>query len=98
MIIRLTNKAQADLIAIGDHIAGYDPDRAAGLVRALRAKCLSLAELPRGYPLVPRFEAFGIRRRVHGNYLIFYRLDDDQVVVLHVLHGARDYAGLLGPE
>jgi toxin ParE1/3/4 len=35
---------------------------------------------------------------VHGNYLIFYRIDPDHVVVVHVLHGARDYEAILFPD
>lgn len=38
-----------------------------------------------------------MRHRVHGNYLIFYRVETEAVVVLHILHGAMDYAGLLFP-
>jgi large subunit ribosomal protein L34 len=34
---------------------------------------MALADTPRAYPLVPRYERFGIRRCVHGNDLIFYR-------------------------
>ena len=36
-----------------------------------------------------------LRRRVHGNYQIFYRVTDDLVFVVRVLHGARDYEALL---
>ena len=44
-----------------------------------------------------RYAASGVRRRVHGNYLIVYRVQDRRVV-LHILHGARDYAAVLFPE
>jgi plasmid stabilization system protein ParE len=54
--------------------------------------------MPYGFALVPRYERHGIRRRVHGNYLIFYRIDADRVTVIHVLHGARDYAAVLFDE
>ena len=64
-------------------------------IEELRDRCLSLADTPLAFPLVPRYERSGVRRRVHGNYLIFYRVEAKQVVVLHVLHGAMDYAGLL---
>lgn len=37
--------------------------------------------------MVPRYEKQGIRRKVHGNYLIFYRLDGEQVIVVHILQG-----------
>jgi plasmid stabilization system protein ParE len=34
---------------------------------------------------------------VHGNYLIFYRADESEVFVAHILHGAMDYAPILFP-
>lgn len=78
------------------YIAQDNPLRALTLVQELRDKCLSLADAPLAFPLVPRYERFGVRRRVHGSYLIFYRVEaEGVVVVLHILHGATDYAGLL---
>ncbi len=49
----------------------------------------------RAYPLVPRNERFGIRRCVHGDYLIFYRLQPEQIAVIHILQGARNIEALL---
>ncbi|MHC5232748.1 type II toxin-antitoxin system RelE/ParE family toxin [Brucella sp. LJL56] len=56
-----------------------------------------IAASAEAFPLVPRYEKQGIRRKIHGNYLIFYRVDADQLVVVHILHGARDYAAII-PE
>jgi plasmid stabilization system protein ParE len=98
MIVRLAAAAEADLEAIGDWIAQDSPARAISFVVELRHACLGLAQLPEGYPLVPRHEQFGIRRRVHGNYLIFYRIDGRAIDVLHILHGARDYESILFPD
>ncbi|WP_258889806.1 type II toxin-antitoxin system RelE/ParE family toxin [Sphingomonas sp. SUN019] len=42
-----------------------------------------------------RYEHQGIRRCLHGKYLIFYRIEDDAVAILHVLHGSRDYTAIL---
>ena len=98
MIVRLSAEAERDLERIGDHIARDSPGRAIGFLEQLRAKCLGLAEFPERFPLVPRYEGFGVRHRVHGNYLIFYRAGADDVVVLHVLHGAMDYAAILFPD
>jgi toxin ParE1/3/4 len=39
--------------------------------------------------------ADGIPRRVHCNYLIFYRIRIDMVEILHVIHGACDYAQIV---
>ena len=44
------------------------------------------------------YRDIGLRRRIYGSYLIFYRIRDDTVEVLHVLHGARDYDKILFPD
>lgn len=95
MKVRITAQAERDLEGIGDYIAQDNPSRALSFIEELRDKCLSLADTPLAFPLVPRYEQLGVRRRLHGHYLIFYRVEKQQVVVLHVLHGAMDYEGLL---
>ncbi|MGH8445179.1 MAG: type II toxin-antitoxin system RelE/ParE family toxin [Solimonas sp.] len=98
MKLVLTEAAKADLIAIGDFIALDNPVRAGSFVDELLDRCESLAELPRAFPLVPRYEHWNIRRRVHGAYLIFYRIDDDVIHVIHILNGAQDFEALLFPD
>ena len=98
MKVRITSEAEADLEAIADWIANDSPSRALSFNAELRDACLTLANLPAGYPVVPRYERFAIRRRVYGNYLIFYRVVERTVEVLHVLHGARDYEAILFPD
>lgn len=98
MIVVVTDEAAYDLERISDTIALDNPERAITFVRELRMSCESLGEFPKAYPLVPRYEDSGVRRRVHGNYLIFYRIGVNTVEVLHVLHGAMDYTPLLFPE
>jgi toxin ParE1/3/4 len=48
--------------------------------------------------LIPRYENHGIRRCVHRDYLIFYRVMEDLVEIIHILHGARNYEVLLFPD
>jgi toxin ParE1/3/4 len=98
MIVVVTAKAEADLERIGDHIALSNPLRALSFVQELRQSCERLAEMPEGFPLVKRYEASDVRRRIHGNYLIFYRIGTSTIDVIHVLHGAMDYERLLFPE
>ena len=95
MIVRLAAAVERDLEAIGDYIARDDPARALRFVLELRDLCLGLGEFPHRFPVVPRYESLGIRRRVHGRYAIFYVVGTDAVTVLHVLHGARDHEALL---
>lgn len=97
MIVIITEAAERDLEAIGDYIARDNPDRAASFVGELRDDCLGLARFPERFPLVARYEAQGFRRRVHGNYLIFYRAEQSRVAVLHILNGAQDYEAIMFP-
>jgi plasmid stabilization system protein ParE len=57
--------------------------------------CKELGKAPRASPLVPRYENREVRRRVHGNYLIFYRVTDRAVEVIQIVHAARDLDALL---
>jgi toxin ParE1/3/4 len=98
MIVVLTAEAGADLEQIGAYVAEQSPRNALNLIRELRQRCESLLDTPRGYPLVPRYEHLGVRRRPFGRFLIFYRINQDRIEVVHILHGARDYESLLFPE
>jgi toxin ParE1/3/4 len=95
MKVLITDEAWADMLGIARNIMQDNPARAGSFVDELYERCQTLADAPRAYPLLPNYESEGIRRRVHGNYLIFFRVKDDSVDVLHVLHGARDYGRLL---
>ncbi|WP_311766823.1 MULTISPECIES: type II toxin-antitoxin system RelE/ParE family toxin [unclassified Burkholderia] len=72
--MRLPDFAIAELEAVADYIARDNPQRAVTFVREIRDKCMSLAAMPLAFPLVPRFERYGVRHRVYGNYQIFYRV------------------------
>ncbi|TRC92613.1 type II toxin-antitoxin system RelE/ParE family toxin [Mesorhizobium sp. WSM4303] len=89
-----TDQAEADLEAIGDYIALDNPFRAVTFIQELRRDCVELRTMPERYPLFERHRSRGIRRRVHGNYLIFYRVGE----ILHILHGAMDPWGRLVPR
>lgn len=76
------------------YIANDNPRRALSFVQELRGKCEALAYNPLAFPLVPQYEGYGIRRQVHGNYLVFYRIDAERVVIVHAFYGALDYRAL----
>jgi plasmid stabilization system protein ParE len=98
MIVHLSAEAEYDLETIGDYIARDKPERALSFLHELRSKCLGLADMPERFPLVPRYEATGVRRRVHGDYLIFFRVEAEKVVIIHILHGAQNYSTILFPS
>lgn len=98
MIVVLTEEAKADLEHIGDYIAADNPTRADTFVWELTARCAALADIPRAFPLLPRYEHMGVRRRPYGEYLIFYRIGAQSIDVLHILNGAQNYEAILFPE
>ncbi len=98
MKVVFTATAERNLEQIADYIAEDNPPRALSFVRELRERALALADMPQAYPLVPRYERWGVRRRLHGNYLILYVIKDDAIVILTVAHGAQDYGRLLFPD
>jgi toxin ParE1/3/4 len=54
VIVVVTAEAESDLEQIATHIAEQSIEIALNFVQELREKCESLADAPRGYPLVPR--------------------------------------------
>ncbi|MFZ5746900.1 MAG: type II toxin-antitoxin system RelE/ParE family toxin [Pseudomonadota bacterium] len=98
MKVVFTRGAEAALEQIGDYIAQDNPSRALSFVHELREKSLGLADMPEAFPLVPRYARLGIRRRVHGDYLILYQVAAREITILLVAHGARDYDRLLDEE
>ena len=96
MKIVFTDAAKADLRDIGDWIAEDNPVRARSFIVELRRKTLSIGVNPRLYPLALNLEVQGIRRRLYRGYLIFYRVGENRIDILHILHGARDYEALMG--
>jgi len=94
----LSAQAKADLREIAFYIARHNKVRAISFVRELQQKATEIGEMPRAFPIVPRYEHQGVRRRVYRNYLIFYRVETGRVLVIHILHGARDYEAILFPD
>ena len=94
--LAFTDKAEADLESLAAHIAESNPARAATFVDEPRSACDGVARRPLAFPLAPRLAGTGARRRVFGNYLIFYRASAEVVLILRVLHVAVDHRRLFG--
>jgi toxin ParE1/3/4 len=95
---RRSPQAEADLDTIWRYIAGQSSsyEVADRLIDSILDRFLLLASHPylgraRDEDLRP-----GIRSFPTGNYLILYRIQDDRVVILRVVHGNRNLQTLLG--
>lgn len=87
--LRFSPKARQDLLDIGDYIALDSPDRALSFVTELAEHCERIAANPDAYPLTPDLGE-GIRRAVHGRYLLFFTAIAGAVRIQRILHGARE--------
>ncbi|MEW6444480.1 MAG: type II toxin-antitoxin system RelE/ParE family toxin [Pseudomonadota bacterium] len=97
MRLVFTPLAEQDLEAIADYIAADSPVRALSFVRELRARCQGITLNPPGYRLRPEL-GDGIRSCAHGHYVIFFESDHDTVMVVRVMHGARDLPAVFSAE
>ena len=87
--VHKTPQAERDLIEIWKYIAKDNEENADRTYQLLEEKCDKLAEFPQiGAPKDELLS--GMRSLVHGNYLIFYKIQADCIVILRVLHGAQD--------
>ena len=91
MKVVLTAAARSDLRAIALYIAEEHPARARSFVAELRDIAARLGSMPRAFPLVPRYEQYGIRRRSWRGYGILYGVSEDRVVVYRILGPGQDH-------
>lgn len=96
MKVLLTRDARNDLRDIALFIARDNPPRALSFVAELEAVAARLIETPRGFPLVPRYEQQGVRRRSWRGYGILYAERSDALVVLRILGPGQNHDRILG--
>lgn len=89
MRVRLSKRSEIDLEEIGDYIAIDSPMNAVRFVLELREACQKIGRMPSGYRPRPEL-GDGLRSSTLKSYTIFFVVKDDEVLVMRVLHGARD--------
>lgn len=94
---RISAPAQADLDDIWDYIAEDSPHAADRFISILHEEFLTLAKFPQlgrsCEKLAPTLRMFPVR-----NYVILYRLIDNRIEIVRVLHGARNIQAMLKGE
>jgi len=90
-----TPDAIADLDTIWDYIARDNVTAADRVLDELNEQLLLLARFPELGELQPHLADGAYRRFTCHNYVIYYRPIDAGIVLVRVLHGARDHEKLL---
>ncbi len=84
-----TESAVNDLEEIAEHIAKDSEYYAVAVVRELLAAGGSLANLADRGRIVPEYQDPKTRELIVGSYRLVYRLGDQVVQVLRIIHGSR---------
>ena len=87
-------QAEQDLIDIYLHISRDNPPAAEKFVRAINTKCERLARSPMIGRARPELRP-DLRSVPYGAYLILYRVVDDGVEIVRMVHGARNLEDLV---
>lgn len=95
MKVVLSTRARHDLEGIRNYIEKDNPARAISFVGELRDTVKRLADMPRTFPLVPRYEQHGIRRRPHKGYGILYSVEPDRIFVHRIIGPGQDHDAAL---
>jgi len=95
--IRLSPEAESELDRIWLYVARESgvPSIADRVVDAIEARMRLLVRNPQIGRRRDRDLRPGIRSLAVGEYVVLYRIAEDEVVVLHILHGRRDIANLV---
>ena len=84
-----TDQAEQDLIDIWSYISDDNSDAADRLLDEIDVVCDTLADTPHAGRRREELSD-GLRSMHVGNYVILYRSRGESVIVIRVLHGARD--------
>lgn len=84
-----TRKARQDLLEIWRYIAADDPSAADKTLDAIDACCQLLSTSPRMGP-VRNDIRLGLRYHVCGKHLIFYRILQEHIEIVRIVHARRD--------
>ena len=84
-----SERAQADLVGIGDYISRDDPAASRIWVRKLMATARIAARTPFGGRRVPELQREDVREVFLKRYRIVYRVTDRQCEVLTVFEGHK---------
>jgi toxin ParE1/3/4 len=94
MKVIYSDAAKADLKKISNWIAEENPIRAHSFVTELAATCERLLSFPLANQIIGIVQTEAVRRKLFGNYLIFYTANEEKLEIARILHGAQDYADL----
>ena len=89
--VAINTSAEADIADLWDYIAQDDPLAATAFIAALEEQISHLERFPERCPRIPENTYLGtdLRHLLYGPYRTIFRLGEERVIILRVIHGAR---------
>lgn len=97
MEIRRSPAAVADADEIWSYIAADNPEAATRMLQRIADAAHRLTDFPLSAPCFPE-AGENIRCLTVGPYRTFYQVNHDHILIIRVLHAARDVAGLFDTD
>ena len=85
-----SDPAVQSLQAIYDYIATDSPFYAIRFIDRLTSIAEKIPDFPEKGRIVPETDKYDIREILFQGYRIIYRFDNNEIVILAVVHGSRD--------
>lgn len=89
MKVLWTETAIKQLQAIHDYIAQNSVVYATQFVERITRRSEQIAEFPNSGRIVPEFRDENIREIIERPYRIIYRIEEDEVDILAIVHGSQ---------
>jgi toxin ParE1/3/4 len=87
--IRWTEHASKNALGIFDYIAAQSPAYAESVYERILARPSQLEHFPESGSIVPEYHRPDIRELLVYSFRLIYRIENDEVRVLTVIHGSR---------
>ncbi len=98
MRVHWTNTAIEHLLSIYEYVAQDSEVYADRLMDRLTRRSQQIETFPRSGRQVPEYDAPDVREVIEGSYRIIYRIKEEQIDVLAVVHSAQELPPDLGEE
>ena len=93
-----TEPALSDLQGIYDYISKDSEYYASVFVGEILESVEKVTEFPEIGRMVPEYQQNDIREILVQSYRIIYKLEQNQILILTVVHGRRDLTKLMDPD
>ena len=92
--ITWSKRAQQDLAELFAWIAKDAPDNCQRVARKIREKIKMIATHPNAGHRLTKYKNRRVKYVLVFKYRVFYRIDDEHLIILRIVHGARKFPKL----